>query len=278
MWVSATVGTCLRQRGHAVPTALWMALRARGSAPNITALQRLWVCWSVSSQGGVPPWLKSTRLAPGASGRAVMSAVPPFAQGRFAPRAAHLTSPLCVACASVVQSVAPASPGPACTRLSRGFGLQRGHVGRAAFCLSCAARFRVSAPNITAFRQLGVCGFLVSGHGGVPPWPGSTGLSRSHSCFCGARPLRPHAALLHNAAFWKVLASRCAKAPLGVAHRCAPSRVSKTGVMQSGLRLGTVAQPSALPGRWRALRTAARRPGGCRCSRALVRRFAHGSS
>ena len=53
---------------------------------------------------------------------------------------------------------------------------------------------------------------------------------------CGARPLRPPATLLHNAAFWKVLASRSAKAPLGVAHRFAPLRVSKTGVMQSGLR------------------------------------------
>ena len=53
---------------------------------------------------------------------------------------------------------------------------------------------------------------------------------------CGTRPLRPPASLLHNAAFCKVLASRSAKAPLGVAHRFAPSRVSKTGVMQSGLR------------------------------------------
>ena len=63
-------------------------------------------------------------------------------------------------------------------------------------------------------------------------WPGSHGMRGS----CGIRPLRPHAALLHKAAFCKVLASRCAKAPLGVAHRCAPSRVSKTGLMQSGLR------------------------------------------
>lgn len=101
---------------------------------------------------------------------------------------------------------------------------------------------------------------LVSGHGGVPPWPSRTRLSRSPSRFCGARPLRPHAALLHNAAFCKVFASRCAKAPLGVAHRCAPSRVCKTGVMQSGLRLVRARQPSALPGRWRALRTAGRSP------------------
>lgn len=53
---------------------------------------------------------------------------------------------------------------------------------------------------------------------------------------CGAPPLRPPAALVHNAAFQKVQGSRCAKASLGAPHRCAPSRVSKTGLMQSGLR------------------------------------------
>ncbi len=35
----------------------------------------------------------------------------------------------------------------------------------------------------------------------------------------GARPLRPPASLLHKAAFCEVCASRCAEAPLGVAHR-----------------------------------------------------------
>ena len=49
---------------------------------------------------------------------------------------------------------------------------------------------------------------------------------------------RPPAALLHKAAFCKVVASRCAKASLGVTHRCAPSRVHKTGLMQSVLRRG----------------------------------------
>ena len=36
--------------------------------------------------------------------------------------------------------------------------------------------------------------------------------------------------------FCEVCASRCAKAPLGVAHRFAPSRVHKTGITLSGLR------------------------------------------
>ena len=76
----------------------------------------------------------------------------------------------------------------------------------------------------------------VSGHGGVPPCPGSTRLSRGVRGFCSVRPLRPHASLLHNAAFCKVQGSRCAKAPLGAPHRFAPFRVYKTGVMQSGLR------------------------------------------
>ena len=53
---------------------------------------------------------------------------------------------------------------------------------------------------------------------------------------CGTRPLRPPAPLLHNAAFQKVLCSRCAKASLGAHHRFAPLQVSKIGVMQSGLR------------------------------------------
>ena len=69
---------------------------------------------------------------------------------------------------------------------------------------------------------------------------------------------------LHKAAFQKVPGSRCAKASLGAPHRCAPSRVSKTGLMQSGLhwvrshsRLRSpvagapYAPPSARPRGWR---------------------------
>ena len=52
---------------------------------------------------------------------------------------------------------------------------------------------------------------------------------------CDAPPLRPPATLLHKAAFQKVQGSRCAKSSLGAPHRCAPSRVSRTGLMQSGL-------------------------------------------
>ena len=52
---------------------------------------------------------------------------------------------------------------------------------------------------------------------------------------------------LHKAAFWIVAGSRCAKAPLGASHRCAPWRVSKTGLMQSGLRWAAGASAVGAP-------------------------------
>ena len=139
-WVSATVSAFFHQRGHVVPAALWMALRALGSAPNITALRRLSVCCSVSSQGGVPPWLRCTRLTPSASGSAVMPGALPFIGLRFA--------------------------------------LQEQ---------------RTQHHRFSSARSLWLG---VSNHGGVPPWPSCTRLSRSHRRFCGACPLRPHASLL----------------------------------------------------------------------------------
>ncbi len=89
-------------------------------------------------------------------------------------------------------------------------------------------------------------------------------------------PLRG-ASRLHIVPFCKVGASRSAKAALGAAHRCAPWRVYKTHNMQSALRWGRAPQPSALPGRIRALRAAAWSPRhGCG-PLALVRRNAQGS-
>ena len=91
---------------------------------------------------------------------------------------------------------------------------------------------------------------------------------------CGARPRRPPASLLHNAALPSVPASRCAKAPLGAGHRFAPCRVKATGVMQSGLRwsrshsrrrFSVVGTPYAPP---------SARPCGCRGTVASVRRCA----
>ena len=163
----------LHQRGHAGRAACGMALRAGGSAPNITAFHLRKSVAMVSGQCRVPQC-------------------------------------------------------PGTTRLSRGFGEQRGHV----------------SPPVAALRGNGTspldpvrCSVVsVSGHGGVPPCPSTTRLSRGVRGSCSACPLRPPASLLHNAALPSVPASRCAKAPLGAGHRFAPCRVKATGVMQSGLR------------------------------------------
>jgi hypothetical protein len=84
-----------------------------------------------------------------------------------------------------------------------------------------ALRAGGSAPNITVLL-LRESVALLSGQCGVPQWPDTTKLSRGMRGSCGARPLRPPAALLHNAALSSVPASRCAKAPLGAGHRYAP--------------------------------------------------------
>ena len=101
-------------------------------------------------------------------------------------------------------------------------------------------------PNITAFL---VREFVasVSGQGGIPPWPASTKLSRGVRNFCGSRPLRPPAALLHKAAFCKVVASRYAEAALGVGDR---------GRALTGLQNGTYAE-------WTSVGTGARPCGRC---------------
>ena len=127
-------------------------------------------------------------------------------------------------------------------------------------------------PNITAFLSRASVA-LVSGHGGYT-------LASKHeavawySVHCGTRPLRPPASLLHKAPFCKVLASRSAKAPLGVAHRCAPSRVYKTGLMQSGLRWGRSHSRQRSPVSSCPTRRRLTRPFGCRGTLASVRRFA----
>jgi hypothetical protein len=91
---------------------------------------------------------------------------------------------------------------------------------------------------------------------------------------CGTRPLRPPALLLHNAAFCEVCTSRFAKAPLGVAHRFAPSRVHKTGVMQSGLRWSRSHSRRRFPVASAPYAPPSARPCGYRGTWALVRRCA----
>ena len=125
-------------------------------------------------------------------------------------------------------------------------------------------------------------GLSFSARGSASPRAGSrnVGQRRRRAATHGAAlPLRPHAALLHKAAFWKVAGSRCAKAALGASHRCAPSRVSKIGLMQSGLRSAAGASAVSAP------RSLARPPrcrlcalGACSAWGCLVRRFAQCSS
>jgi hypothetical protein len=91
---------------------------------------------------------------------------------------------------------------------------------------------------------------------------------------CGARPLRPPASLLHNAALPSVPASRCAKAPLGVGHRFAPYRVKATGVMQSGLRWSRSHSCRRFPVASAPYAPPSARPCGCRGVVASVRRCA----
>ena len=84
-----------------------------------------------------------------------------------------------------------------------------------------ATRFGPSPSVITAFYFLESVA-LVSGQCRIPPWPGTTMLSRGVRGSCGTRPLRPPASLLLNAALPAVPTSHCAKAPLGAGHRFAP--------------------------------------------------------
>ena len=201
----------LHQRGHAGRAACWMALRAGGSAPNITALLLRESVALVSGQCGVPQW-------------------------------------------------------PGTTKLSRGILQQRGHVSPPVAALGGSGTSPLDSVRCSVVS--------VSGHGGIPPCPRTTRLSRGVRGSCGARPLRPPASLLHNAAFCKVQGSRCAKAPLGAPHRFAPIQVYKTGVMQSGLRWSRSHSRRRFPVACTPYAPPSARPCGCRGTWALVRRCA----
>ena len=188
-----------------------MALRAGGSAPNITAFVLRECVVLVSDQCGVPQW-------------------------------------------------------PGTTKLSRGVGEQRGHVSPPVASLGGNG----TSPLDPVRRSV----VAASGHGGVPPCPRTTKLSRGVRGSCGTRLLRPPASLLHNAALPSVPASRCAKAPLGAGHRCAPCRVKATGVMQSGLRWSRSHSRRRFPVVGTPYAPPSARPCGCRGTVASVRRCA----
>jgi hypothetical protein len=155
---------------------------------------------------------------------------------------------------------------PGSTRLSRGVGQQRGHVSPPVAALG---------GNGTSPLYLVRCSVIsASGHGGLPPCPRITKLSRVVRGFCSVRPLRPPASLLHNAALPSVSASRCAKAPLGAGHRLRALRVKATGVMQSGLRWSRSHSRRRSPFAFAPYAPPSARPCGCACTWALVRRSA----
>ena len=150
--------------------------------------------------------------------------------------------------------------------LSRSFGQQRGHVSPPVAALGGNGTSPLDPVRCSVASA--------SGHGGVPPCPSITRLSRGVRGLCSVRPLRPPASLLHNAALPSVPASRCAKAPLGAGHRLRALRVKATGVMQSGLRWRRSHSRRRFPVAGAPYTPPSARPCGCACTWALVRRCA----
>ena len=71
----------------------------------------------------------------------------------------------------------------------------------------------------------------------------------SHVCVPAPRRRKPPASLLHNAAFCKVSASRCAKASLGVRHRFAPFGFAKQALCKVACASGASSLPATGYGR-----------------------------
>ena len=134
---------------------------------------------------------------------------------------------------------------PGTTKLSRGILQQRGHVSPPVAALG---------GNVTSPLDPVRCSVVsASGQGGVPPYPRTTRLSRGVRGSCGTRalyghPLRfyitPHCPQYPAVAALKLrLVPVTAARPSGEGNR----RYAKWPSLES------VAQPSALPGRWHAL-------------------------
>ena len=83
------------QRRHAGAAAHEGALRQAASPTSRLPVYQLLLVWSVAAAGYCPSQEPRSCRAP-VRGSAVMPQVPAYAQGRFAPRLAHATSPLFV--------------------------------------------------------------------------------------------------------------------------------------------------------------------------------------
>lgn len=126
-----------------------------------------------------------------------------------------------------------------------------------AACFLIELRFALwaSPPSITAFVLPAVVAPVSVRGTGAQIWIDTARLRIVLASQIGACQCSHATAKLHKAALPSVPASRCAKASLGAGHRCAPYRVKATRYAKWP-SLESVAQPSALPGRIRALRAA----------------------
>ena len=217
----------LHQRGHAGRAACWMALRAGGSAPNITAFVLRESVALVSGQCGVPQW-------------------------------------------------------PGTTKLSRGFGQQRGHAGRPVFDRAALRavgqstqhhRFRFAsavvsvsargagAPRIGAGEVHRQCFASVDQCAGAQIWPRLACASCwiSHRLRLGLDAVVfvavvAHARYGHPLRFY--ITPHCPQCPTVAALKLRLVPVTASRPSGEGNRryakwpsLESVAQPSALPGR-----------------------------
>ena len=173
-----------------------MALRAGGNAPNITALLLRESVALVSGQCGVPQWPGSTKLSRGVGQQRGHAGRPVFL----------------IECAARCGPVHPASPLSFCQRCSvsqcarRCCAPHRGWGGKSPVLRRCWP-VRCSAEMVSPRLRI------------VLEQPPPAARPGTRSTGSGARPLRPPAPPLHKAALCEVCASRCAKAPLGAAHR-----------------------------------------------------------
>lgn len=218
-------------------------------------------------------------------------------------RAPNITALLSRESVALVSGQCGVPQWPDTTKLSRGFGKQRGHAGRPVFLIERRCALWASPPSITAFvlpallcqsvraallRPAQVSGryiasasqVLVSalvrryGLGSLAHRAGSA-VACGSACrrvrgSCDTRPLRPLASLLHNAALPSVPASRCAwcRSPLRAL------RVKVTGVMQSGLYWNRSHSHQCFPVVGTPYAPPSTHPCGCRSTVALVRRCA----
>ena len=244
------------QRNRAGRPARSEALCAHGRATNTTACLSRCSVVPASVQGGVPPRTSTTKLS--RSDLHQRSRARHAAHGMALSRcgSAYQAPPLELFWQSVVsvssESGVPLSPGPTMPRLAdaspptaswRGLDAdkwQRGHVGP-----PVAALGGNPTPPLYFVRcSVG----LISGHCGLPPCPGSTRLS------LGVRGSVARARYVTHFVALRVYIGCCfvkwpPVAPLGAAHRFAPSRVYKTHPMQSasaGYRRTAVGAPRAL--------------------------------